>query len=209
MWCLFAGLWKKCNKEEEMKKEIELRGVGGQGVILAAHILGEACLKEDIHVVIGEIHGMSQRGGDVICTVRMGDVYGALTSRADCLIALEAMEALRSYDKLDEESCVILNKRLIPTFAMSQGKEKIFSINEIIELLKKKTGHITVIDAAKLAEEAGSVLTENVIMLGALSSTDILPFGDETLKRAIEESVPKRFVDVNLKAFEMGRTKIK
>ena len=188
-----------------MKREMELRGVGGQGVILAAHILGEACLKEDIHIVIGEIHGMSQRGGDVICTVRMGDVYGAITRRADCLVAFEAMEALRSYNKLDKKSCVIVNKKLIPTFAMSQGKEKVFSINEVIELLKKKSENVIAIDATKLAEEAGSVLAENIIMLGALSATNVLPFGDEILKKAIAENVPKRFVDINLKAFELGK----
>jgi len=188
-----------------MKREIEIRGVGGQGVILAAHTLGEACLKADIHCMIGEIHGMSQRGGSVLCTVRMGDVHGAQTKRIDCLLALEAMEALRSYNKLDENSYVVLNRRIIPTFAMSQGKEKLLSIEEIENLIRKRTNRIVILDSTRLAEEAGSVLTENVVMLGALSRTEILPFSDDILKGAICESVPERYVEANLRAFELGR----
>lgn len=188
-----------------MKREIEIRGVGGQGVILAAHTLGEACLKAGIHCVIGEIHGMSQRGGSVLCTVRMGDVYGAQTRGVDCLLALEALEALRSYDKLSEESHVILNRRLIPTFDMSQGKTKMMTVEEIEAQIRKRTERLTVLNATELAEKAGSVLTENVIMLGALSRTGILPFSNDALKEAITESVPARYAEVNLRAFELGK----
>lgn len=206
MWCVPASMREKGYKGERMKREIEIRGVGGQGVILAAHTLGEACLKANLHCIIGEIHGMSQRGGSVLCTVRMGDVYGAQTRRIDCLIALEAMESLRSYEKLDEESFVILNKRLIPTFAMSQGKERQLSFDEVESKIRKRTNRVITLEATKLAEEAGSVLTENVVMLGALSTTGILPFSEDILKEAISESVPERYVDVNLRAFDLGRS---
>ena len=191
-----------------MKQEIELRGVGGQGAILAAHTIGEASLRGDLHAVIGEIHGMSQRGGSVLCTVRIGDVYGPMIERIDTLIAMEGMEALRSYGKLDEGSAVILNNRIIPTFMMSQGRERIFTIGEVVETLRKKTARIALLDATGLAEKAGSVLTENVVMLGAVSKFSPLPFDEEMLRLAIEASVPRRYIEENLRAFELGKSAV-
>lgn len=188
-----------------MKREIEIRGVGGQGVILAAHTLGEACIIAGIHFVIGEIHGMSQRGGSVLCTVRLGDVCGAQTKRIDCLTSLEAMESLRSYGKLDRKSFVVMNSRLIPTFAMSQGKEKQPAIDEIKSRISERTDSICILDATSLAERSGSVLTENVVMLGAMSCTGALPFEENVLREAIVENVPQKYVEENMKAFELGK----
>ena len=188
-----------------MKREIEIRGVGGQGVILAAHTIGEACIKAGVHVVIGEIHGMSQRGGSVLCTVRLGDVRGAQTKRIDCLTSLEAMESLRSYGKLDSNSFAVINNRLIPTFSMSQGKEKQLTIEEVRTRIAQKTSRICMLDATSLAERSGSVLTENIVMLGAMSCTGVLPFGEDILKETISENVPKKYVEENLRAFELGK----
>ena len=190
---------------EEMSGSFDILivGIGGQGTILASNILGEACLIEGRHVKGAETHGMAQRGGSVESHIRIDGLYGPLIppGQGDLLISFDLLEALRYSHFLKNEGKMVVNRRLVlPTSVFTQ-KLPIPTQDEIIEALKKHT--LCLLDADKMAEEAGSPLSQNVVMLGAASPS--IPIRPESLINAVKRLVPKKTVDINVKAFEMGR----
>jgi len=178
-------------------------GIGGQGTILASNILGEACLIEGRHVKGAETHGMAQRGGSVESHIRIDGIYGPLIApkTADMLIAFDLLEALRYSHYLKPKGTVIANRHLVlPTSVYTQNlsapQEK-----EIVAALEKY--RLCLFDADRIAQDAGSPLSANVVMLGAASHS--LPLAPDSLVEAVKRSVPKKTIDVNVRAFEMGR----
>jgi indolepyruvate ferredoxin oxidoreductase beta subunit len=195
-----------------MKKKINiaLTGVGGQGVVTAANILGKAAVKTGINVFVSEVHGMAQRGGTVNCTVRFGDVSGPLipNGSADAILSMEPSEALRYIHYSNKKTKIITDIEPVIPFTVATGDGKYPDIEKIfIEL--KKYGKIYKIDAAKLAKEAGAIITKNVVMLGALAGANVLPYKPHFLLEVILQSVPKKYIDINKKAFELGFKSIK
>ena len=183
--------------------DILIVGIGGQGTILASNILGEACLIEGRHVKGAETHGMAQRGGSVESHIRIDGLYGPLIppGQGDLLISFDLLEALRYSHFLKNEGKMIVNRHLVlPTSVFTQ-KLPVPTQDEIIEALKKHS--LCLLDADKMAEEAGSPLSQNVVMLGAASPS--IPISPESLINAVKRLVPKKTVDINVKAFEMGR----
>ncbi|NJE08577.1 indolepyruvate oxidoreductase subunit beta [Thermococcus sp. M39] len=187
---------------------IVITGVGGQGILTAANLLGWAALHAGYKVRVGEVHGMSQRFGSVIAYVRFGeDVYGAMVpeGKADVILAFEPVEALRYINYLKEGGLVIANSNPIPPVQVSMGLATYPSMEEIKKIIEEDfKGKLITLDAEKLALEAGNVITTNVVLIGALTQTPGFPLSEEHVKEVIRLSVPKKAVDVNMKAFELG-----
>jgi len=187
------------------KINIILTGVGGQGVITAANILGKAALKEKVNVFVSEVHGMAQRGGSVNCSVRMGDVSGALvpSGTADVILSTEPVEALRYINYSNKNTIIITDINPVIPYTVSVGEDEYPDLEEVFKELAKY-GKLYKIDAVKLSKDAGALITKNIVMLGALSATNILPFKSEKLLETILENIPKKFRVINRKAFEGG-----
>jgi indolepyruvate ferredoxin oxidoreductase beta subunit len=178
-------------------------GIGGQGTILASNILGEACLIEERHVKGAETHGMAQRGGSVESHIRIDGVFGPLITpgTANLLISFDLLEALRYCHYVKKGGKMVVNRHLVlPTSVFTQNLPAPTK-DEIIEALK--THSLCLLDADKMADDAGSPLSQNVVMLGAASPS--IPLKPESLLDAVRRLVPKKTVDINVKAFELGR----
>jgi indolepyruvate ferredoxin oxidoreductase beta subunit len=192
-----------------MTKEFNvlITGVGGQGVILMSELLGGAAVKDKLKVRGSEILGMAVRGGSVTSAIRLGeDVYGPLIPDGKCsaLIGMEPSEALRNITCLSKTSLVILNTATTVPFTVPLGQSSYPSLETILEKLSKAAEKVITLDAAKLALKAGSLLTTNVVMLGALFGTERLPIKVATIKETIEERFPAKAAPVNIKAFDLG-----
>ena len=192
------------------KINIILTGVGGQGVITAANILGKAALKEKINVFVSEVHGMAQRGGSVNCSVRMGEVSGPLvpSGTADVILSTEPIEALRYISYSNKNTKIIIDINPVIPYTVSVGEEEYPDIDEVFKELSKY-GKLYKIDAVKISKDAGALITKNIVMLGALSATGILPFPPDVFLETILENIPKKFKAMNRKAFNGGLKAIK
>lgn len=180
--------------------------VGGQGNLLASRVLGEAALLADVPVRMSEIHGMAQRGGVVESAMVFGDVNSTIIAdgEADVLLGFEPVETLRALNKCNKDTVVITNTSKLPPFTVSIGKGVYPELPEIERLITEKTARLITLDAVSLAEEAGNVLAVNIVLLGALIQTKILPLSEEHVRNAIQSTTKEAFIDVNLKAFDLG-----
>ncbi len=181
---------------------ILLVGVGGQGTILASKILSEGLMSAGYDVKMSEIHGMSQRGGDVSTQVRYGDkVYSPIVGKgqADVVVAFEKMEALRWIEYLKIGGKMVINDHEIPPATVLAGSEE-YPENIIEEL----SAHcdVMVFKAAEIAKEIGNVKAMNIVLLGAL----VKAMGVEGIDwhDMIRKNVKKGFEELNIKAFEEG-----
>jgi len=180
--------------------------VGGQGNLLASRILGEAALLSGIPVRMSEIHGMAQRGGVVESAIVFGDARSSIISdgEADVLMGFEPLETLRALNRCSRSTVVITNLASLPPFTVAIGRGTYPALDDLQRLIRDKTARLIAFDAAALAREAGNVLSVNMVLLGALIQSDVLPLSSQQVKEAIQTRVRKDFVDVNLKAFDLG-----
>lgn len=185
-----------------MSKRVLLCGVGGQGTILAAHILAEVAIREGLDVKVSEIHGMAQRGGSVTTVVTYGEDVHSMVSglgESDCLVSFDELEALRNVDNLKIGGPLIVNDLVIkPQSVLTGAKELPSDLNEMLD----SRGAILV-PAESISKEAGTSKAANVVMLGALSQT--LEFAPETWEGCISDFVPPKTIDANISAFRGGR----
>lgn len=185
-------------------KNVIFAGVGGQGVILASKILMEAAMAAGYDVKESEVHGMAQRGGSVDCHVRYGEkVYSPLIEKgtADFVVSLELLETMRKLEYLKSDGMIIVNREKIDPAPVAAGLEKYPS--DIEDWLKANIKKHLVLDTREALKEAGSAKALNIVMLGALSN--YLEFTDEQWAGAIRALVKEKFVDMNLKAFALGK----
>jgi indolepyruvate ferredoxin oxidoreductase, beta subunit len=187
------------------KISVVITGVGGQGVITAANILGKAAVKANIGVYVSEIHGMAQRGGAVVCTVRMGPVSSPMlpSGTADVLLSTEPVEALRNICYVNKKTKVITDTNPVIPFTVAVGGEQYPKKEDIFKEIKKHAELYT-LDALQVAKDAGAIITKNTVMLGALAASGVLPFKPEVLLDTILEDIPEKYKAVNKKAFEGG-----
>jgi indolepyruvate ferredoxin oxidoreductase beta subunit len=186
---------------------IVLAGVGGQGTILAAEILGTAAIKDKLNVRVSEIHGMAQRGGAVTSNVRIGDKVSSSTvpeGQADILLGFEPLETLRSLKFSSEKTLVIMSDERIPPSELAAKNISYPSMDKIVEKINRFTKKVIIVQTEKLAKEAGSILTRNVILLGALAAIEKMPIKTESLMEAMKELVPAKHLEMNFKAFKLG-----
>ncbi len=183
---------------------IMIVGVGGQGTLLASRILGNMLVSEGYDVKVSEVHGMSQRGGSVVTYVKFGDkVQSPIIDHgeADIILAFEELEAYRYLPYLKKGGKIICNSQNIDPMPVIIGAKEY--PKDIVEKIKEKNVEIISVDADKLAFEAGNIKTVNVALIGVMSSQTDIP--EEVWLSAIKLTVPPKVVDVNLKAFELGR----
>ncbi len=180
--------------------------VGGQGNLLASKVLGEAALMADIPVRMSEIHGMAQRGGVVESAMVFGDARSTIISdgEADVLVGFEPAETLRALNKCNPQTTVITNMAALPPFTVSIGRGTYPDLKQLQDLIAAKTGRLIALDAADLARTAGNIMSVNIVLLGALCQTGILPVTAAMVREAIKTRTKAAFVDTNLKAFELG-----
>jgi indolepyruvate ferredoxin oxidoreductase beta subunit len=191
------------------KKEINIIicGVGGQGVVLVSELLGNAAVRGEVAVKGSEVLGMAQRGGSVFSNLRLGgNVIAPMTPEGKCdvLIAVEPSEALRNIQYLAKNSVIVLNTTTVLPYTVYLGKSGYPSSDEIISKLKEVTDRIITLDASGLAKQAGSAQAANVVMLGALFGTGLMPIPEETAKEAILSRFKAKVGDINIKAFDLG-----
>ena len=181
---------------------ILLCGVGGQGALLAADLLARCSIAAGQDVKLSEIHGMSQRGGAVTTVVRFGSQVASMVADegcADYLLSFETMEALRNISFAKENGCMLVSDTSIKPLPVLTGN---CSMPEQINEQLEDAGAF-VIPAEELAGQAGSIKAVNVVLLGCLSI--FLPFEEDLWTETIKGRVPERFIDINLKAFALGR----
>ncbi|MBN1692848.1 MAG: indolepyruvate oxidoreductase subunit beta [Dehalococcoidales bacterium] len=191
------------------KMDILITGVGGQGVVLASDIIGEAALAAGFDVKKTDTLGMAQRGGSVVSHVRLAErVWSPLIKEGevDLLLAFEKLEAARWSHYLKKNAVAIINSYEQPPLSVSLGQEKYLTDDEIVAALKRRTDKIYLIDGNKKAQELGNVRTVNIFMLGCFAA--FAPLEIDVWKNTISARLPERLREINLKAFEMGRKEI-
>ncbi len=186
---------------------IVIAGVGGQGVILMSELLGNAAVEDGLNVRGSEVLGMAVRGGSVSSTIRIGNgVLAPLvpTGKANVLIGMEPVEALRNIAYLWQSSVVILNTEKVVPFTVTLGESSYPEIETIIEKLSRASGRVVQLSAAQIAREAGSTLSANIVMLGALFGIGRLPIKIKTIKEQIQSRFSARLAPLNIRAFDLG-----
>ncbi|MEM0046393.1 MAG: indolepyruvate ferredoxin oxidoreductase subunit beta [Fervidicoccaceae archaeon] len=191
-----------------MEYNIVIAGIGGQGVLTIARIIGEAALLEGLKVRVGEIHGLSQRFGSLFAHVRMGNsIYSGLIplGKGDMLLSLEPAEALRHLQYMKKGAILILNRRPIEPPQVSMELFKYPSLEQIRAISSEKFGlKVLELDAREIAEKAGNAIAQNSVMLGAALSAPGIPISTKSAISALERTISRRFVDLNVRALELG-----
>jgi len=189
-----------------MKFDLIIVSVGGQGAILASNIIGSSAVKEGMPVKAAETHGMAQRGGSVENHIRIGCKYGPLIpgGSADALLGFEPMEAIRCSHFLSRDGIAVINTEKIVPSSVTSKEFKYPDGDYLIKEFKRVTKNVILLNAVKLAKKSGNIMTVNMVMLGVLAR--YLPIKEKTIVETIRELVPKRLVDVNLRAFEAGKS---
>ena len=187
-------------------KRLVIVAVGGQGNLLSSSVLGEAALLCDIPLHMSEIHGMAQRGGVVESSLVFGDANSTIISdgEADLLVGFEPAETLRALGKCNANTVVITNLAPLMPFTVNIGQGVYPDLKKLQELISKKTAKLIAFNAAALAKEAGNVLSVNMVLLGSLIQTGVLPLTVDQVKEAMKTKTKKAFLDSNLKAFDLG-----
>jgi len=181
-------------------------GVGGQGCVTAARVIGDAANAAGLDVRIGELHGMSQRGGSVEASLVIGPGRTSMVGpgEADVVVALEPIEALRLLPRLGAHTHVLLNRgRVVPFLLTLQGGDYP-PVESIVERLEAAVAQVYVVDGTQLAHEAAAPRAVNVVILGALAGLDLLPCDAEALNTAVQSRSPVPFREANRRAFDAG-----
>lgn len=185
-------------------KNIMIVGVGGQGTLLASKLLGSMLITKGYDVKVSEVHGMSQRGGSVVTYVRYGDkVYSPVIDKgeADFVLSFELLEAARFVEYLKKDGIILTNTQQINPMPVITGAAQY--PEKLDEKISALGVNIDAFDALSLALEAGSAKAVNIVLLGRLSR--YFDFTEDEWLSAIERSVPEKFLEMNKKAFSLGR----
>lgn len=184
-------------------KNIMIVGVGGQGTLLTSRLLGAALMSKGYDVKVSEVHGMSQRGGSVVTYVKYGEKIASPLieqGEADIILAFEQLEAARWLKFMKPDGKMIVNTRKIDPMTVITGTATY--PEGVLEKLTAVGADITAADALELALKAGSAKAVNVVLVGIMAA--MLDIEKEVWLKAIEETVPQKFLELNLAAFELG-----
>ncbi len=186
-----------------MTKNIMIVGVGGQGSLLASRILGNAVLLQNYDVKVSEVHGMSQRGGSVVTYVKYGEKVDSpviCKGEADIIMSFELLEAARWLPYLKKDGVIITNTQQINPMPVVTGAAEY--PENLVDKMKATGAKVIAADALAIAREAGSEKAVNVALIGLMAHA--LGFDTQVMLEAIKMSVPEKFLELNLKAFELG-----
>ena len=183
-------------------------GVGGQGILTISDIIVIAAQKKGFRILGSEVHGMAQKGGSVVTNLKIGkELFSPVTPIGSCdvLVGLEQNETLRFLQFLKPEGTVITSETIL--FPVSWKKDKKaaeLAREKIEENLAKYKARIVRINTEELANKAGLALAQNIVLLGALSQVKDFPLSTDELRDALKQRVPPKYLDQNMKAFELG-----
>ena len=198
--------------DKNIDYNIYISGVGGQGIIKTSVIIGEAAMREGLDVVMSEIHGMSQRGGSVSTELKIGNYKSSIVeqAKADMILGFEPIEVLRGLEKSNKSTKIVFNDFPVVPSTLTQTGESYPDIeNDIIANLNDNFDEVYPISATNLAKEAGSVLSLNMVLLGAAVATEDFPLSRESVESAMKNNLAPKFHEMNLKAIELGYNAVK
>lgn len=185
-------------------KSIMIVGVGGQGSLLASRIIGNVLLSQGFEVKVSEVHGMSQRGGSVVTYVKYGDEVNSpviVKGEADIIISFEQLEAARWLPFLKKGGHLVTSTQKIDPMPVINGAASY--PDDIIGKIKAQGIDVIAVDALTLAEQAGTAKASNVVLMGVVSTK--MQFDESVWQQALEQCVPAKFLELNKKAFALGR----
>lgn len=195
-----------------MERNVIVAGIGGQGSILASHLIAEATIKthdDKYNIRVGETFGAAQRGGAVASHVRIGEmVYSPLVGKgkADLILALEPLEGLRvGVPYLSAEGMVIINTKMEVPVDVKVGAVEYPALEDIVGSMDDIGEKVIAIDGSRIAATAGSSKVLSVVMLGAAFASGLIPVAEDIMLDVITQKVPPKTVEMNMKAFEMGK----
>lgn len=194
-----------------MKYNLQIVGVGGQGILFTSMVLGTAAMDQGMEVAMSEVHGMAQRGGSVTSTVRFGDdVLSPLISRggADLILGFEPIETYRSLQSANEDTYIVSNTHPIVPITVSLGAQQ-YPSEKILSMIEELSSRALLIDATAVALEVGKAIVTNAVLIGAVASLKAFPLSRESLEEALLAIVPDKFGDLNTQAFAAGYEKAK
>lgn len=186
-------------------KNIMIVGVGGQGTLLASKLLGAVLLEKDYDVKVSEVHGMSQRGGSVVTYVRFGEkVYSPIIDKgeADIILSFELLEAARWLEYLKPGGQMIVNTQRMEPMPVIIGAAEY--PEDIVAKMEQAGAKVDAMDFLAIANEAGSSKAVNITLMGRLSNY-FPEIETDVWEKAMEKIVPPKFLELNKKAFEMGK----
>lgn len=195
-----------------MALDLVFSGVGGQGIVVASDIFCEAALLDGWDVAKAEVHGMAQRGGSIVAHVRVGEKVQAPLiekGRANVILGFEMLETARSLPMLNKDGAVVVNTKYIPPSTHLVGSAKALTHEKILEMIRSRAHTVYEVDGISIANKFGNVIVANTVLLGALSALPENPVKKEALEKAISGRLKERFIDINLKAFQLGREQVK
>lgn len=195
-----------------MKYTVQIVGVGGQGVLMASNVLGNAAMNAGYRLMMSEVHGMAQRGGSVLSTVRFGDeVYSPLEAvgGADLIMGFEPAETVRSLNLGNEDTVILMNVDPVLPSMVAAGFEEYPPVDSLVDAVRSVSKHVVTIDATEIAIAAGKAVAANAVMIGAMAAMDGFPLSEEQLREALIAQVPEKFRDLNIDAFERGYKAVK
>lgn len=181
-------------------------GVGGQGIITGGSIIARAAVDDGVNAIMSEVHGMAQRGGSVVCELRLGNVRSPLIPQgeADVLIAFEPVEAVRNLPRVNRNSVVVTEIRPIVPVSVSLGGLMYPAVDDLVAFMRGQVAAVHAVGASAAAEEIGLPQAANMVLLGAAMGTGLIPVRREALIATIRRTVPEKTLERNLQAFEMG-----
>jgi indolepyruvate ferredoxin oxidoreductase beta subunit len=185
-------------------KNVMIVGVGGQGSLLASKLLGALLLDAGYDVKVSEVHGMSQRGGSVVTYVRYGSHVASPIideGEADYIVSFELLEAARWLPYLKKDGQIVTNIQQVDPMPVITGAMEY--PENLVEKMRAAGAKVDALDCLSLAEQAGSAKAVNIVLMGRLSHYFDLP--EEAWQKAMERIVPKKFLEMNKKAFELGK----
>lgn len=184
-----------------------LAGVGGQGVLFTARLLGRAATEADLEVRVGQIYGLSQRGGSVEATIRIGPVNTAFIpqNEADVVVGLEPLETERVLPRMSEATTVLVNRTPIVPTSLTLDRDEYPDLESIVGRIATVAGIVHVIDGNALALQAGDRRLLSMVMLGAIDGFELLPIPTEVLVSAVETDGSGSDPQSRVRAFQLGR----
>jgi indolepyruvate ferredoxin oxidoreductase beta subunit len=181
-------------------------GVGGQGTLLATMVLAEAAIQAGHNALASEVHGMAQRGGVVESTVMIGDIKSPIISdgEADVLLGFEPVETYRAMRKCSAATVVVSNTVPITPYGVAIGRGAYPDVEKLFGFIQSRVKQLITVNAQALGEQAGALLAANIVMLGVLAGSAALPVPKEAFEETIRTKTKEKFVETNLRAFELG-----
>jgi indolepyruvate ferredoxin oxidoreductase beta subunit len=195
-----------------MRYSVQIVGVGGQGVLMASTVLGNAAMRSGYKVIMSEVHGMAQRGGSVLCTVRFGDdVESPLEAvgNTDVILGFEPAETCRSLHLGNKDTEIVMNLDPVYPSLVAAGFEEYPDVSDIVKAITKETGNLHTVEATSLAEKAGKAVAANAVMIGVVAGVKGFPLSKDMLRSTLLETVPEKFRELNGRAFDLGYAHIR